>query len=53
MKLSAADQERVRKHTGLVELDRILRDLADTKQDESDMAKARETLRDILAGKFQ
>jgi len=53
MKLSAADQERVRKHTGLVELDRILRDLADTKQDESDMAKARETLRDILAGKFR
>jgi hypothetical protein len=53
MKLSAANQERLRNHAGLQELDKLLTTKPGMKPEKSDMVGAHEMLRDILAGKFQ
>jgi hypothetical protein len=50
MRLSARNKERLRSHTGLQELDKVI-GKPGMKQDEATMAAAREILRAILAGK--
>ena len=53
MKLSAANRERLRKHTGLLELDKLCRTKRGMKPEKSDMEVAHRVLQEILAGKFR
>ena len=53
MKISAANQKRIREHAGLVELERLLNTHPGIKPPKSDMDSVHPVLRDILAGKFQ
>jgi hypothetical protein len=53
MKISAANQKRIREHPGLVELDRLMTTHPGMKPPKSDMESVHPVLRDILAGKFQ
>ena len=53
MKLSAANRERLRKHTGLLELDKLCRTKPGMKPEKSDMVSAHGVLQEILAGKFR
>ena len=53
MKLSPANRERLTKHPGLIELDRLVTTPPGLMPESSDMKSAHGILRDILAGKLQ
>lgn len=53
MKLSEANQERLKSHKGLLELDRLLREVPGMKPEKSDMVEVHKILQDILAGRFR
>jgi|GEM_PF-1992308 len=53
MKLSEANQERLKSHKALLELDRLLREVPGMKPEKSEMVEVHKILQDILAGKFR